>query len=129
MKVNLHFKKNTIDHKYHEMFIKFVNLLQREIPLKNGVDIYFLNNRDVQMSTGSRHSDSKIYVLASKRMNRDVLRTIAHEWVHEYQMSVLGREKGPNIGGRNEDEANAFAGSLVKIFEELFPNYKELEYE
>jgi hypothetical protein len=129
MKVNLHFKKNTIDTKYHEMFIKFVNFLQKEIPLENGVDIYFLGDREVQMSTGSRHSDSKIYVLASKRMNRDILRTIAHEWVHEYQMSVLGRKQGPNIGGRNEDEANALAGNLVKIFEELFPNYREFEYE
>jgi hypothetical protein len=62
-------------------------------------------------------------------MNRDILRTIAHEWVHEYQMSVLGRKQGPNIGGRNEDEANALAGNLVKIFEELFPNYREFEYE
>ena len=45
------------------------------------------------------------------------MRTLAHEWVHEYQLSVQGRKKGPNIGGKNEDEANAFAGRLVKMFE------------
>ena len=129
MKVNLHFKENGVTKQYHQMFIEFVKFLQNKLPLKNNVDIYFLANREVEMSTGSRHSGGKIYVLSANRLNRDILRTIAHEWTHEFQMTILGRERGPSIGGKNEDEANAYAGSLVKLFEKDFPDYNEMVYE
>lgn len=62
------------------------------------------------MTTGSRTDDSVLNILVKGRMNRDVLRTLAHEWTHEYQRINLGRKQGPNIGGRNEDEANPMAG-------------------
>ena len=57
------------------------------------------------------------------------MRTLAHEWVHEHQMSVQGRKQGPNIGGKNEDEANAFAGRLVKMFEKKHPDLEKKMYE
>jgi len=81
------------------------------------------------MSTGSRRGDHLIKVLAKGRLNRDIMRTLAHEWVHEYQMTILGRKHGPNIGGVNEDEANAFAGQIVKKFEKKHPDLEELMYE
>jgi hypothetical protein len=62
-------------------------------------------------------------------MNRDICRTLAHEWVHEYQMTILNREMGPDIGGQNEDEANAEAGKVIKKFEKKFPEMEELMYE
>lgn len=62
-------------------------------------------------------------------MNRDIMRTLAHEWVHEHQMDVLKREKGPDIGGKNEDEANAFAGRLIKMFEKENPDFEPRMYE
>ena len=62
-------------------------------------------------------------------MTRDIFRTLAHEWVHEHQMSILGRKIGPDIGGENEDDANAYAGQLIKIFEKKFPDYSESMYE
>ena len=57
------------------------------------------------------------------------MRTLAHEWVHEYQHGVLNREKGPDIGGKNEDEANAFAGQLIKMFEKKFPKDEDKMYD
>ena len=80
------------------------------------------------MTTGSR-MENKIKVLTKNRMNRDILRTLAHEWVHEYQRTIHNREHGPNIGVRNEDEANAFAGRLVKMFEKENPSDEEMMYE
>jgi hypothetical protein len=50
---------------------------------------------------------------------------LAHEWVHEYQIQILNREQGPDIGGKNEDEANALSGQLVKKFEKKHPEKKE----
>jgi hypothetical protein len=81
------------------------------------------------MSTGSRTDNGELKILTNNRLNRDIMRTLAHEWVHEYQMSVKGRKKGPNIGGKNEDEANAFAGRLIKMFEKKHPELEKIMYE
>lgn len=128
MKVSFSYQNK--DFKKHSDFVnKFVKLLQREFPLKTDLKIYFLNQKKGEMSTGSRRGDNVIKVLVGDRMNRDIMRTLAHEWVHEYQMDVLKREHGPNIGGQNEDEANAFAGRIVKIFEKENPDYEPKMYE
>ena len=112
-----------------DLFKKFIGLLNKEYPLKNDVTIIFTGTRFGGMSSGSRTNDSELKILTNGRLNRDIARTIAHEWVHEYQLTILGREHGPNIGGQNEDEANAEAGSLVKKFEAKFPDKEEMMYE
>ena len=128
MKVSFSYENK--EFKKHSDFVnKFIKLLQREFPLKNDLKIFFLNQKKGTMSTGSRRSDNVIKVLVGDRMNRDIMRTLAHEWVHEHQMDVLKREKGPDIGGQNEDEANAFAGRLVKMFEKENPDYEPKMYE
>jgi Fe-Mn family superoxide dismutase len=115
--------------KHKDLVSEFMKLLQQEYPLKEDLKIIFMDGRKGDMSTGSRRGDNLIKVLAKGRLNRDIMRTLAHEWVHEYQMTILDREPGPNIGGRNEDEANAFAGQLVKKFEEKHPDLEKLMYE
>lgn len=110
----------------YENFFKF---LQQKYPLKNDVTIMLLNERVGHMTTGSRSGDDVIKVLIKKRINRDILRTIAHEWVHEYQRTIMGLKKGPDIGGYNEDMANAESGKLIKIFEKQFPNLEENMYD
>jgi len=81
------------------------------------------------MTTGSRNQKNEIRILAKGRMMRDTLRTLAHEWVHEYQIDVMGRKIGPDIGGINEDEANSIAGKLLKIFEKKHPEKEYMMYE
>jgi Fe-Mn family superoxide dismutase len=115
--------------KHKDLVNEFIKLLQQEYPLKKDLKILFVDGRKGYMSTGSRRGDNLIKVLAKGRLNRDIMRTLAHEWVHEYQMTILSREPGPNIGGKNEDEANAFAGRLVKQFEERHPDLEQLMYE
>ena len=108
---------------------KFIAFLHTQYPLKKDLKITFLGDRKGKMSTGSRTSDSELKILTKGRLNRDILRTLAHEWVHEYQLTILNREHGPDIGGKNEDEANAFAGQLIKMFEKKFPAKEEMMYE
>lgn len=128
MKVSIKYENPDIKNR-KDFVKKFISLLQEEYPLKNDLKIMFLDDRKGEMSTGSRRGDHLIKVLAKGRLNRDIMRTLAHEWVHEYQMTILGREHGPNIGGVNEDEANAFAGQIVKKFEKKHPELEELMYE
>lgn len=129
MRVSIIFKSNSVDRKHHKMFFNFIEFLQEEFPLKIDINIIFLGNREGKMTTGSRTDNNELYILSKDRLNRDIFRTLAHEWVHEYQMTILGREKGSEIGGKNEDEANAYAGRLVKMFEKQYPNIENKMYE
>ena len=128
MKLTVQHNKSGIADKQFKIYNKFFKLLQEKFPLKDDLKIEFLGEKKGKMTTGSR-LPNHIKVLCNNRMTRDIFRTIAHEWVHEYQMSILNREIGPDIGGKNEDEANAYAGQLIKIFEKRFPEFNENMYE
>ena len=108
---------------------KFIKFLNEKYPLKNDILVSFLGERTGQMTTGSRSVEFGIKILTKGRLNRDILRTLAHEWIHEYQMTILKRDVGQDIGGKNEDEANAGAGRLIKIFEKDHPEMSEMIYE
>lgn len=128
MKLTIIHTKSGINKKQFKMYDKFFKLLQKNFPLKEDLKIEFLGERKDKMTTGSR-LPNYIKVLCQNRMTRDIFRTIAHEWVHEHQHSIEKREIGPDIGGKNEDEANAYAGQLIKIFEKENPEYVENMYE
>lgn len=128
MKVTIKYKDCEKVDSSHETIIKFVKHLQKKFPLENDVHIILLGEKDGEMTTGSRMDNNTLKILVQNRIIRDVLRTLGHEWVHEYQIDVLNRDKGPDIGGKNEDEANAFSGRLVKQFEKKFPYQKEIIY-
>jgi hypothetical protein len=128
MKVTIIHKQSGIPEKQHKFYDKFIEFLQEEIPLREDLTILFISERFGSMTTGSRDEKGRLRILTKNRINRDIFRTIAHEWVHENQMKVLKRKKGPDIGGQNEDEANAKAGSLIKKFEKRHPNLEKLMY-
>jgi len=112
-----------------ELSNEFIKYLQKHFPLKNDVSIVFTGERIGEMSTGSRNSKSVIKVFTKKRINRDILRTLAHEWIHEWQMTTKGKKPTGDIGGPIEDEANAKAGSILKMFEKDHPIKEPLMYE
>jgi len=129
MKVTVKHIKSGMDKGKQEFMNNFIKFLQKEIPLKNDITIEFLGERKGGMSTGSRKDEKLLKVLSKNRLNRDICRTLAHEWIHEYQISVLDRDHGADIGGQNENEANSGAGILIKRFEKEFPNKEEKMYE
>jgi hypothetical protein len=129
MKVTVKHINSGIPTKDHKFLNKFIQFLQKEIPLKNDITVLFLGEKTEGMSTGSRNKNSVLKVLSKNRMNRDICRTLAHEWIHEHQMNVLNRKQGPDIGGKNENEANSKAGSLIKTFEKENPDKEPKMYE
>lgn len=128
MKAIIIHKDSDIHEDYYPFYDSFVKFLQKEYPLKMDVEIVFVQKREGKMTTGNRDGKDRIKVLTKNRINRDILRTLAHEWVHEYQRTILKRDKGPDIGGKNEDEANAESGSLIKKFEKKYPKLEPLMY-
>jgi hypothetical protein len=129
MKVKITYKENSVEKRKHKYIQDFIKFLFDNYPLKKNLEIIFLSKRVGNMTTGSRSQKNEIKVLSKGRMMRDVLRTLAHEWVHEYQIDIMGRKIGPNIGGINEDEANSIAGKLLKIFEKKHPEKEYMMYE
>jgi hypothetical protein len=128
MKVTISHIKSGVPKKYYNFYDKFVKFLQKKYPLKKDIKIFFMGERTGKMTTGSRSDNHILKVLCMERLNRDILRTLSHEWVHEYQRQILKREKGKNIGGKNEDEANASSGTLIKQFEKENPSYEQKMY-
>lgn len=113
-----------------ELIEDFLYLLQEELPLKHDCTIEFVSQKKGVMTTGVRNPDEML-VLAQNRLLIDVLRTIAHEWVHEYQHQKMGLKDTDviqDIGGPEENMASALASVFIKKFERDYPQYKENIY-
>jgi hypothetical protein len=128
------FKNSTKYLTEKEMVIvkQFIHMIQNESSLSKDVNISFeSNNTNVPMTTGVRLPNHNIHVLAKDRLLVDVLRTIAHEWVHEYQHQKMGLKDNDNIqdiGGPEENMANALAGIFVKKFVKKYPVVEKIIY-
>jgi hypothetical protein len=122
---------NSITLEQSKVVKDFVSMIQTELPLTNDVNINFVPERDVKMTTGVRFPKGKIFVLSGNRLLIDILRTLAHEWVHEYQHQKMGlkdNEKIQDIGGPEENMANTLSGIFIKKFEKQYPNHSKLLY-
>jgi hypothetical protein len=129
MKITIKHINSDIPKDNFKFFNNFIGYLQKEYPLKKDLTIIFVGERDINMTTGLRNENSEIFVLSKGRMNRDILRTLTHEWIHEYQRTILNRDRGGDIGGKNEDEANAKSGSIIKKYEKSHPKDVDKMYD
>lgn len=73
-------------------------------------------------STGSYSpSTNEIFCLCENRSLVDILRTIVHELVHHKQNINNELPQNPqDVGGHIENEANIFAGALIKLYIRVF---------
>ena len=107
-----------------EDYDNFVDFAHKELKIKDDCPIDVESAPSSEYTTGNYHiQDKKIKVLDNGRKLADILRTIAHELVHHKQ-NELGMLVGdiPEIGGKIEDQANAYAGRLVKKYGKQTPN-------
>lgn len=107
---------------------EFIQFLQKELPLSTNINISFDIERVGNMTTGVRLAKHNIHVLVKDRLLVDILRTLSHEWVHEFQHQKMGlkdNDKIQDIGGPEENMANILSGIFLKKFAKEFPNLKE----
>jgi len=131
MKVKYRNIDNHFSEREMELIKEFSKFLQKELPLNQDISIFFEKNRKDNMTTGMRLPKHKIYILVKNRLLIDILRTLSHEWVHEYQVQKLGtneEEKIVDIGGPEENMANILSGIFVKKFVKNFPQHKNLVF-
>lgn len=130
MKVCLKNAKKFYTKKEVEVIKEFIKFINKELSLKRDIIVDFLDKKKGHMTTGSRKSD-EIKILAKDRLLVDVLRTLAHEWVHEFQHQRMGlkeKAKVPEIGGPVENMANVLAGIMLKKFQKEYPKYNKTIY-
>jgi hypothetical protein len=107
---------NPVKFKHISNFLKFC---RDNLKITNDIRVFLLTKKNkLSITTGGYNpSDKCVYVIFEGRQIADILRTIAHELVHQKQ-DLQGKIKGdiPDIGGVIEDTANAIAGRLVKMY-------------
>jgi hypothetical protein len=128
MKVDLKYNKDSLTPVKIDIIQNFIKFLNREYKLEEDLVIRFTNKSEDGMTTGS-NKKGLIKVLCDGRMFIDVLRTLAHEWIHEHQHQFDRKKGNQDIGGPDEDEANAEAGRLLKQYNKEFPKKEDKLYE
>jgi 50S ribosomal subunit-associated GTPase HflX len=109
-----------LDDNKKEKLYEFARFVKKELDIKHIPTIAILNKRE-HLKTMANYDYAKenkiIKVYGKNRMLVDIMRSLAHELNHHKQFEQ-GRLKikPPDIGGEIEDESNAKAGQLIKIF-------------
>ena len=99
---------------------QFILFCAENLPIEGKFDVYVVANREPHGITTTAvyevgNNCCKIY--GKDRAFADVLRSIAHEMTHMMQDEMgLITGKIRDAGGFHEDQANARAGELIKLF-------------
>jgi Zn-dependent peptidase ImmA (M78 family) len=109
----------------------FVDFVVNYLSIKGTFTVHIVDSRennDITTTAYYQDSNKKVVILGRNRMLLDILRSLAHELVHKRQYEE-DRVKPPiqDVGGEIEDEANAVAGILIKLY--LSRNSDGLLYE
>lgn len=101
-----------------------------DLPIEGDFSVYVVSERKpYQISTTAVYlmNDQSCYIYAKNRALPDVMRSIAHEMTHmmQHQMGLIN---GPvrDAGGFHEDQANARAGEILKLFVKQDPKRKSI---
>jgi hypothetical protein len=130
MKVEFHIKADILDDNL-DIIIDFIKYVNKFLKLTKNIRIDLVDKKTNDMTTGVRESKHHIKVLCKDRMLVDILRTIAHELVHEFQHQKLGvkeADRVKEVGGKIENQANALSGSILKKFVLTHKDLEKLLY-
>lgn len=132
MKVCIKRPKSEVNQEQLKVISSFIKFLQSQLPLSSDVEVNLTGSQTTTKTTGVRKSGSEIYILAKGRMLIDILRTISHEWVHEFQYQKMGlddKKQIQDIGGPEENMSNVLSGIFIKKFDQQNPEFKDRLYE
>tara|TARA_B100000214_G_C23870670_1_gene582453 strand:+ start:253 stop:702 length:450 start_codon:yes stop_codon:yes gene_type:complete len=108
----------------------FINFCADRLPIKGGFEIHIVSDREAnQIETTAAYHRGKnlIKVYGKNRALVDILRSVAHEMTHLMQ-DENGELQGiiQDAGGHIEDEANAKAGEVIKLFAKSLPRRRAI---
>lgn len=97
---------------------QFIDFVVGELGISSPPRIVLTQNKSGIKTTAVYRKRIEIKIYTKGRHLVDVLRSLAHELVHHWQLEQgkYGDEGIQDVGGEIEDEANAVAGQLIKKF-------------
>ena len=112
------------------LLAEFIVFCEKMLPIKNGYAIKVVGQRDpygISTTAAYMIGGNECRVYAKNRALVDVMRSVAHEMVHMMQ-DEQGLITGPvqDAGGFHEDQANAKAGELIKLFAKSSPERRRI---
>jgi len=103
----------------------FLDFVVGELDIQERPKIDLVKNRDNSMTTANYCPNSKqIKVYTKGRAFFDIARSLAHELVHHMQLEK-GKELNGETGSECENEANALAGKIIRIYGQKNPDFYE----
>jgi len=101
----------------------FVNFACDHLNLKEKPQIMLVQDRDESMTTANYCPETKkIKIYSKNRAFFDIARSIAHELVHHMQ-NETGKELNGDTGSECENEANATAGKIIRLYGKENPDF------
>jgi hypothetical protein len=113
---------------FNAILKRFIVFLKRELTLTIDIPYILIDDPDFSKKNGAfgmMNSDGIVYISIINRHPLDILRTVAHEYVH-YKQSIRGKIMNPNPGSPSENEANAKAGEIMRKYGKLHPELFDL---
>lgn len=108
---------------------KFMDFVIDNLGIDGNVTSILTNQKDgIRTTAVYNHAEASIKVYIKNRAIVDVLRSLAHEMVHHKQNQRGELKDNPHAGddgSPQENEANAKAGELIRIFGRQNPEIYE----
>lgn len=117
----------TTINQFEAILKKFLVFLKRELKFYYNIPIILVDDVDFckkNKTFGLMYPD-KIVISIVNRHPIDILRTVAHEYIHHKQQSE-GKKLNGNAGSSSENEANAKAGEILRKYGSLHPELFDL---
>ena len=110
---------------------QFILFCANKLPIEGEFEVHLVNSREPHnISTTALYEvgNNCCKVYAKNRALADVMRSVAHEMTHMMQDQIGILNGGPirDAGGFHEDQANAKAGELIKLFAKSKPGRKAI---
>jgi hypothetical protein len=107
---------------------RFTVFLKRELRITYDIPVILIDDADFAKriaAFGEITKDNAIHLSVINRHPIDILRTLAHEYVH-YKQIVDGKQIKSHAGSPSENEANAKAGEIMRKYGRLHPELFDL---
>jgi Zn-dependent peptidase ImmA (M78 family) len=115
---------------FEQIVKRFLVFLKRELNIHQDIPIIYIDDpgfsKNVCAFGEFSENENIIFLSIINRHPIDILRTLAHEYVH-YKQRIQNRliNKSSNAGSAIENEANAKAGEIIRKYGQLNPNLFE----
>lgn len=103
---------------------RFLVFIKRELRLTYDIPIILMDDAEFSKKIaafGEISNQNVIHLSIINRHPMDILRTLAHEYVHYKQHMEKGIPKSSKAGSYTENQANAKAGEIIRRYGELHP--------